>query len=1379
MSSSQHSKGEIVTLIATAVVVLVSVTTFIATTFLNKSNKKLSYQSKAMMKEEEGGASMPAPDTSSPSDTPVPPPANNPTGASRSKDQQCYDDCYGDQNCYNTCMGISVPTSAPTLSCDCVNGTYQGSGCVGGQINEPCSSNANLSCFDQCLSQGGGVEACNKECNKLEDQGLLNTPTPGVGGNVCGKIGESPNDLYGCCPGLINDPDAGYCRPSVAVGKSTPTPAPWWTLSNITPTIYQGVTPKPTQTGISGSAIQFCGTNFTPGELDYEDCLKGYNDKSIYKSSYQPTPTVIPKISIGKGCSNFGGCCGSGAVCQTNDEWGINPPTCQACPNEQICIEGKGCTDEAITKHVESGECKIEGSCCGNSGVCGSTGLFGLGGMKCTSCTGSTICQPGQGCININQALAQSENKNGCQQPGASQVSQGKCFICFTASDSQKSGEWVAVSDKLCKEERAGEKITSSQVLNNTLSTEEQHRIRDVAYDEFINDPNVDLGDKIAAKTMQIGDGVTRLWGGAGKNINKTIAAIGDTFGQEWGDRNAEAQSSLANYYLATTKAAAEAEKQGKKYEVNTGQALATGLSGGLKFADGLLLGIPNIITGGGVDKVNDTVLELAYGEDNKAAIEAAKTSQIAGNDIANTVALIIPVAKGTQALSTGASQRLTAAAEALEESGQSGMRSSLFRTGAKVYSGVGKTGEILESFSPESWAADFIKSKPITTQVEVAAKTISDTTVAQTVGSTVARGIEIAEKVPGVKTVGKVVNATAKAGSAVVDSFLPKSALTYTPDEAARFLARDIKLGLADETNAATRLVSTYHPKIDSVTDVKIFADKLENTQDIPSQVITNLKNDLEHTIIRDHTIPERLKIIKSQDIKDAPAVQKAVEEAAGGFPLDEELLTEYRGKFNDIKDPAKRAEAILADMEKKTTRETGKLTVYVADPDKIAQAKLYAKEIGGNESEQSMFDQVRKKIFGEQKTEIALIGDQHSDLQVYEAQKARHGLVDGNGKVIPGKKAIFQGDYVGKASTELITAEHPAPGLEMIQDIARLQRESGGDIIGLQGNWEPRLALGMRYAQILEQDPTNQTVREALDLLQGKTLAKTEVMTAIQPEKFGQVVQDISELKFMNVLPDGSIAQHPDTAELLRYAFRDKDEVVRLLGQKKVDASVIEDVITAVEKRGTPNVINEGNLRSFKIAFDALDWNNKKIASQVNKNAQAIMKEGMTAIDSDTAEVTLKALVTDSNKDLVFYQQPEAAVAFKDIFDPRAKISHGHSPLDEIRKAVLKTPGNSINEIDPGVFLSADTQLLSTDVRLSRGMRVLGKEGKFFDVVDGVMQVVGNVERMQVLQGPSQITVRSPNALGQLYESLLWSMNGVKGFSPTFIRGGKMSNN
>ena len=113
----KQNSGEILTLVAAAVMVVIGITSFVSSTFLSKQNKKLSYQSKAMECICQNGF-----DTcdGSPCGDSGPPPEQEPLPEQEPPPEQ------------------ESPPEQSGGSCSCVNGYYQGSGCVGGQWGEPC-----------------------------------------------------------------------------------------------------------------------------------------------------------------------------------------------------------------------------------------------------------------------------------------------------------------------------------------------------------------------------------------------------------------------------------------------------------------------------------------------------------------------------------------------------------------------------------------------------------------------------------------------------------------------------------------------------------------------------------------------------------------------------------------------------------------------------------------------------------------------------------------------------------------------------------------------------------------------------------------------------------------------------------------------------------------------------------------------------------------------------------------------------------------------------------------------------------------------------------------------------------------------------------------
>ena len=69
------------------------------------------------------------------------------------------------------------------------------------------------------------------------------------------------------------------------------------------------------------------------------------------------------------------------------------------------------------------------------------------------------------------------------------------------------------------------------------------------------------------------------------------------------------------------------------------------------------------------------------------------------------------------------------------------------------------------------------------------------------------------------------------------------------------------------------------------------------------------------------------------------------------------------------------------------------------------------------------------------------------------------------------------------------------------------------------------------------------------------------------------------------------------------------------------------------------------------------------------------------------------------------------------------------------------------------PGQFadMSTDFRTVAADLRMSSGMRVMGPNRSFLNIVDGVMQVTANSERWVPFTGPTSIIVKSPTIFGQ----------------------------
>lgn len=137
----------------------------------------------------------------------------------------------------------------------------------------------------------------------------------------------------------------------------------------------------------------------------------------------------------------------------------------------------------------------------------------------------------------------------------------------------------------------------------------------------------------------------------------------------------------------------------------------------------------------------------------------------------------------------------------------------------------------------PERCGASFIKFAPIFTSIESVAKSIGNTAATFTLGKEVASTVTtISEKAP---IVFKGAEISRKIGQIAFDFFVPRSALTYSPDEALRYVARDLKLGLVSEDDMVKRLVSKYHLKASDFTDDLVSKLNSEISKDLGEETI------------------------------------------------------------------------------------------------------------------------------------------------------------------------------------------------------------------------------------------------------------------------------------------------------------------------------------------------------------------------------------------------------------------------------------------------------------------------------------------------------------------------------------------------------------
>lgn len=638
-------------------------------------------------------------------------------------------------------------------------------------------------------------------------------------------------------------------------------------------------------------------------QLEYRHELKDYVETE------QPITVQTCDYSSARDCRMD---CASPSQCWTVSSTCFNCKTSQ----EITTLIAQNQASKTDTNFGES--CSQENSCCGPLSICTGSGLFGWGEKRCKQCAiESEICNQGK-C-----------ERQGCSEYGKIAIMNGKCYACFKPY-SDKLGEFIVIRDDVCQDKLTNNKgiIESGELVTTAASSEDQYHLRQEAFNKYTHNPDIGTGSKIVADLMRFGDGLGHVWGSIGADLSK---AAGDITGNKIGNSKTEATSSLGNYYVSNMEANAAAEAQGKKRTVNIGQALAGGVAGGLDYANKMTLGVLNRVTLNSITKADQGLMNLAFGKESKENYErkAADAAKSAGIDLTNTVMLIVPVAKGVGGIGTVIK---TGGVKLITRFPSSEIAVGLGEELKDIGSKVTTVGKVIEWTSPEHWAAPIIKSAPIETALEAMGAKALSTSAGIKAGQFVTN---LAEKAPGI---AKAVSSVKNVGTKVVDVMIPRSALTYTPEEAAQFLARDIKLGLADDINAASRLTGKYHVSLNTADDVTKFTTSLKSELNkspamqkelagttVTDRVVTNLTNDL-----------NRSKQVVEQRVADISKI-KADRSSQAILP---ERVSFYSNKFKNISDPDQLAESILHDME------LADATTYAGNAAKMQVAKGYAEE-------------------------------------------------------------------------------------------------------------------------------------------------------------------------------------------------------------------------------------------------------------------------------------------------------------------------------------------------------------------------------------------------------------------------------------------------
>jgi pSer/pThr/pTyr-binding forkhead associated (FHA) protein len=297
------------------------------------------------------------------------------------------------------------------------------------------------------------------------------------------------------------------------------------------------------------------------------------------------------------------------------------------------------------------GQCPMqsENLCCGFRSLCAEgndqahllagTGLRPL----CRPCEGvSKICVNGEGCV---WETCSSSSDIYTRKDGT-------CVACFTSKRyvPEENGIYLAVQSSVCeqKEEDPDFRVGWKTFAEYGLTEEDRFLARQIGNILLMSDPEYNIASKSRLLLFYTAD-----------NFFYGTAKLGNAFLQNFdfytfglfGEKNPETVS----YYNQLVHTNMQAEREADRRNENRPSFLkrfAVNLSTGLPtIANNVLMGLPNMVTGGGIDKMNEHILSLAYG-DNEAEKAASVSTSEASSVLVEALTLALP---GDFALRTGA----------------------------------------------------------------------------------------------------------------------------------------------------------------------------------------------------------------------------------------------------------------------------------------------------------------------------------------------------------------------------------------------------------------------------------------------------------------------------------------------------------------------------------------------------------------------------------------------------------------------------------------------------------------------------------------------------------------------------------------------------
>jgi hypothetical protein len=361
-------------------------------------------------------------------------------------------------------------------------------------------------------------------------------------------------------------------------------------------------------------------------------------------------------------------------------------------------------------------------------------------------------------------------------------------------------------------------------------------------------------------------------------------------------------------------------------------------------------------------------------------------------------------------------------------------------------------------------------------------------------------------------------------------------------------------------------------------------------------------------------------------------------------------------------------------------------------------------------------------------------LVGDAHSDQRKLIELLKQQGVLDANGNPT-GREAVFFGDYVGKSTNQLMSeSSSGTPGIDTFEYVLSL-RESNPELFTLlAGNWEPRYAHAMAAQSMGYDDQLQELLNKTVNLNEINSLLENPNLTR---QQFGQ-------LSYMTQLPDGDIAQHPDTAELMRYALSENDLSTLLNSSDPALKRLGQDFIAI---QGQANPLSAQNLATIQDAASLLNLSPEQMINNVNYNAQSIVDNaiGLGQMGGAVGSAEYSAQAFMYNDIQTFHSQISGELTF---FKPGASnltaamgsiletdgFVFGHTPVQTLGDVNLDP--NLEYVVNPsgltGVFNNTGIRIQDVDIGISRGMNSPFNPAHprgFWPMSEGVIQVPENL--------------------------------------------------